>query len=47
MTNEEVSSLLIMDGERSLPVGIITDKDLRKRVLAVVDVQTKSLSIPS
>ncbi|RUO19822.1 DUF294 nucleotidyltransferase-like domain-containing protein [Aliidiomarina haloalkalitolerans] len=35
MTNEEVSSLLIMDGERSLPVGIITDKDLRKRVLAV------------
>lgn len=35
MTNAEVSSLLIMNGERSLPVGIITDKDLRKRVLAV------------
>lgn len=35
MTAAEVSSLLIMDGERALPVGIITDKDLRKRVLAV------------
>ncbi|MGM0526087.1 MAG: DUF294 nucleotidyltransferase-like domain-containing protein [Pseudomonadota bacterium] len=36
MTNEKVSSLLIYDGEKQQkPVGIITDKDLRKRVLAV------------
>ncbi|MGM0429062.1 MAG: DUF294 nucleotidyltransferase-like domain-containing protein [Pseudomonadota bacterium] len=36
MTNEKVSSLLIYDGKKQdKPVGIITDKDLRKRVLAV------------
>lgn len=40
MTNEEVSSLLIFDAEVSTeedapPSGVITDKDLRKRVLAV------------
>ena len=36
MTDEKVSSLLIYDGEKQdKPVGIITDKDLRKRVLAV------------
>ncbi|MGM7447085.1 CBS domain-containing protein [Idiomarina loihiensis] len=35
MTDEKVSSLLIIDETQHLPVGIITDKDLRKRVLAV------------
>ncbi|MFD2632982.1 DUF294 nucleotidyltransferase-like domain-containing protein [Idiomarina piscisalsi] len=36
MTDEKVSSLLIYDDEkRDIPAGIITDKDLRKRVLAV------------
>lgn len=35
MTEEKVSSLLILDETQHLPVGIITDKDLRKRVLAV------------
>jgi len=35
MTDEKVSSLLIIDESQHLPVGIITDKDLRKRVLAV------------
>jgi len=35
MTEEKVSSLLITNSEYQLPVGIITDKDLRKRVLAV------------
>ena len=35
MTDEKVSSLLIYDEtQRDKPVGIITDKDLRKRVLA-------------
>lgn len=35
MTDEKVSSLLIIDETQHFPVGIITDKDLRKRVLAV------------
>lgn len=35
MANEKVSSLLIRDNAEERPVGIITDKDLRKRVLAV------------
>lgn len=36
MMDEQVSSLLIYDeGEKDKPIGIITDKDLRKRVLAV------------
>lgn len=35
MTEEKVSSLLMIDETQHLPVGIITDKDLRKRVLAV------------
>lgn len=35
MTNESVSSLLIHGTDEALPVGIITDKDLRRRVLAV------------
>lgn len=35
MANEKVSSLLIRDNSEERPVGIITDKDLRKRVLAV------------
>ncbi|MGM0481371.1 MAG: DUF294 nucleotidyltransferase-like domain-containing protein [Pseudomonadota bacterium] len=35
MTEEKVSSLLIYDSlDQNKPVGIITDKDLRKRVLA-------------
>ncbi|SFX25594.1 DUF294 nucleotidyltransferase-like domain-containing protein [Marinospirillum alkaliphilum] len=40
MTQQGVSCLLITDQDRSLPVGIITDKDLRMRVLAAgLDVQ--------
>ncbi|MDV6314989.1 DUF294 nucleotidyltransferase-like domain-containing protein [Idiomarina sp. HP20-50] len=36
MTDEKVSSLIIYSGKKhDKPVGIITDKDLRKRVLAV------------
>lgn len=34
MTDEGVSSLLIMSDASEKPVGIITDKDLRKRVVA-------------
>lgn len=43
MTDESVSSLLIYDGkENDRPIGIITDKDLRKRVIAA----DKDLSDP-
>lgn len=52
MTDEKVSSLLIYDeSKHDIPVGIITDKDLRKRVLAadksasdaVADIMSSSL----
>ncbi|MCO4321702.1 DUF294 nucleotidyltransferase-like domain-containing protein [Aliidiomarina quisquiliarum] len=35
MTAEDISSLLVHNNNADLPVGIITDKDLRRRVLAV------------
>lgn len=44
MTDEKVSSLLIIDESQHLPVGIITDKDLRKRVLAVNRSSTQPVS---
>ncbi|RUO73108.1 DUF294 nucleotidyltransferase-like domain-containing protein [Idiomarina ramblicola] len=44
MTDEKVSSLLIVDESQHLPVGIITDKDLRKRVLAVNRSSTQPVS---